>query len=167
MIVYPIISGLIGIPPECPWITRRSHKDFLLSKQSSTLFLLLPCDSDEATDCQKMFLLLSAQTPSATPISRSPNGMIRLVRVRHDRFNDNPFPFNYSLFEQRITNKIAEMVRTSSLVAFRSVSFLNASGSFFNTIPFKAVSNSLLDLSSFLWSRISSTKRSVSLEITT
>ena len=68
--------------------------------------------------------------------------------------NRNPFSFTCRddrFLEQRITNRIAWRARTS---------FLDAVG-------LSAVRNALLDLSSSLWSWISFTTRSVSLEITT
>ena len=123
----------------------------------SSIRLLSCCclyESDESIDCQKILLLHSVQTPSATPISRYPNDKIHLLLVRLDRddlgylcrqissswrvgANSNPFPFtcrNDSLFERRITEKIAEMVRTNFLVAFRSMNLLSAIGfSFFHT----------------------------------
>ena len=129
---------------------------------SSIRFLSCCClaESAESNDSQKIILLHSVQTPSAIPIitvsqwyapscSRSSWSWWRIIFVvALDTSVGKPFlgerlasivihflsPVGITvLYEQRINNRIAERVRTSLLVAFRSTSFLNAIWSSFHT----------------------------------
>ena len=185
--VYPITSGLIGIPPVCPLIARNWHRDCLLSKQYSILVLLLPC-------WIRWIQYLSENYAALSCANSNSNSDLTVSQWNDPSCARSSWSYWQTIFVSILDTLVRKPLLvegfTSIVIHFRSplgvIVFLNKEspirllgglaqvslmllGAHISLLlldPLSAVSNSLLDLSSSLWSWISFTNRSVSLDIT-